>query len=154
MSRWTWVAPVVASVVLLAGCGGSDDTGATSPTDRGTSAEAATTELTLPAEASGRCMPPSVENLRVQDTAFEGTVTEMTGQEATLEVSKMYAGPPVDSVTVSVPGQDLTDLVLAVDLQQGQTYLISSLEGEVSVCGLSGPKDELLAGLYDEAYAS
>ena len=99
-------------------------------------------------------MPPSVENLRVQDTAFEGTVTEMTGQEPTLEVSKMYAGPPVDSVTVSVPGQDLTDLVLAVELQQGETYLISSLEGQVSVCGLSGPKDELLAGLYDEAYAS
>ena len=112
----------------------------------------ATTELTLPAESSGRCMPPSVENLRTLDTAFEGTVTAMTEDEATLEVSKTYAGEAVGSVTVSVPGQDMSDLILAVDFEQGETYLVSSVDGEVSVCGLSGPKDDLLEGLYQEAY--
>ena len=43
--------------------------------------------------------------------------------------------------------------MLAVDFQQGQTYLVSSLDGQVSVCGLSGPKDDLLAELYQQAYA-
>ncbi|HXH78926.1 hypothetical protein [Nocardioides sp.] len=153
MSRWTWVAAVVATGGLLAGCGGADDPGADDQAAGTETVEATATELTLPAESSGRCMPPSVVNLRVQDTAFEGTVTAMTDQEATLEVTKMYAGAPAASVTVDVPGQDMSDLILAVDFQEGQTYLISSLDGEVSVCGLSGPKDELLEGLYQEAYA-
>lgn len=153
MSRWTWVAAVVATGGLLAGCGGADNAGADEQAAGTNTVEGAVTELTLPTESSGRCMPPSVENLRVQDTAFEGTVTGMNDQEATLEVSKMYAGTPTAFVTVDVPGQDMSALVLAVDFQEGQTYLISSLDGEVSVCGLSGPKDELLEGLYQEAYA-
>ncbi|MCW2833280.1 MAG: hypothetical protein JWN68_1233 [Nocardioides sp.] len=151
MSRWTWVAAMVASAGLLGGCGGADDTAADAPGAKETAE--ASTELTLPPDSAGRCMPPSVENLRVQDTAFEGTVTAMTEQEATLEVSRTYAGTPASSVTVSVPGKDMSDLILAVDFQQGQTYLISSLDGQVSVCGLSGPKDALLEGLYQDAYA-
>ena len=40
-----------------------------------------------------------------------------------------------------------------VDFQEGGTYLVSASDGEVSLCGLSAEKDDLLAGLYDEAYA-
>ncbi len=155
MSRSIRVAPVVAIVALLAGCGSADDTRAApataSESARSPSAETVS-ELVVPTAPTGRCMPPNVDNLRSQDTAFEGTVTALTEETATLDVSRTYTGVPGDTVTVAVPGQDATGMLLAVDFEHGQTYLVSSTDGQVSVCGLSGPKDELLAGLYDEAY--
>jgi len=165
MARWTRLATAVVGVVLLAGCGDTDETdetgadGTGGPTaqapasEESPSAESSSVELSVPAAQSGRCMLPNVENLRAQDTAFEGTVTEVVEGNSTLQVSKMYAGQPVETVSLVVPGQDMSDLLLAVDFQEGQTYLVSSLDGQVSVCGLSGPKDELLSGLYQEAYA-
>jgi PBP1b-binding outer membrane lipoprotein LpoB len=157
MTRWTRLATLVGAAALLVGCGGDNDAGAGASRSEAavqtTSVEAAPMALTVPATPTGRCMPPNVENLRVQDTAFEGTVAEVTGASATLDVSQMYTGDEMESVTVSAPSQDMSSLVLAVDFQQGQTYLVSSLDGQVSVCGLSGPRDDFLLGLYQEAYA-
>lgn len=154
MSRWTPAPTLVITAVLLAGllgaCGGDDP----EPTSTESTAAAATTlELTLPAAQTGRCMPPSVENLQAQDTAFEGVVTAVAGGTATIDVTQTFKGEEVDTVTVDVPDGDLQDLVLAVDFEQGQTYLVSSLDGQVSVCGLSGQADGLLDDLYQRAYA-
>lgn len=155
MSRWTGVVSLVACAVLVAGCGGSDDGGAGdeggATPDSAPSTESV--ELTLPAAESGRCMPPNVENLQAQDAAFEGTVSDLVDGTVTLQVDQTFKGPEVETVTVAAPAADLSDLILAVDFKQGDTYLVSSLDGQVSLCGLSAPKDELLAGLYDEAYS-
>lgn len=149
MSRWTpnLAATAVLLAGLLAGCGGAADTG-----DAAATTEPTTLELTVPAAQTGRCMPPNVDNLKAQDTAFEGVVTAVADGTATLEVTESLKGADVDTVTVSAPSQDLQDLLLAVDFEEGGTYLVSSLDGEVSVCGLSGPRDDLLADLYQQAY--
>jgi hypothetical protein len=151
MSRLTTAAALAATAVLLAGCGGGD--GSDESPDASSPA-AANVELTAPAEQSGRCMPPNVENLQAQDTAFEGVVTTVAVGDgtATLEVTQSFKGDEADTVTVTAPSQDLQDLLLAVDFEEGETYLVSSLDGQLSVCGLSGRKDDLLAELYQQAY--
>ena len=152
MSRWTWVATAVAGAALV-GCSSGGDTAATPGDDTaGQRATMEVLELTLPAASSGRCMAPSVENLLAQDAAFEGTVTDVVDGTATLEVADMYTGSEVDTVTVTTAAQDLSGLVPTVDFQPGRTYLVSSIDGQVSMCGLSGPKDEMLTSLYQEAY--
>ena len=149
MSRWTPTLGATAVLLggLLAGCGGAADTG-----DAATTTEPTTLDLTVPAASTGRCMPPNVDNLRAQDTAFEGVVTAVADGTATLDVTDSLKGADVDTATVTAPSQDLQDLLLAVDFEEGGTYLVSSLDGEVSVCGLSGPRDDLLADLYQQAY--
>ena len=152
MSRWTPAPPLAVTAVLLAGllggCGGEDPEPA--PGDAVSTHEAASLQLTVPAARTGRCMVPSVANLQAQDTAFEGVVTAVTDGTATLDVTQSFKGEEVDTATVAAPSQDL---LLAVDFEEGQTYLVSSLDGEVSVCGLSARKDDLLADLYQQAYA-
>ena len=150
MSRWTPNHVVIAVLLgsLLAGCGGAADTGVAASTTQPT-----TLELTVPAAQTGRCMPPNVDNLKAQDTAFEGVVTAVADGTATLSVEEGFKGIDAGTVNVAAPSQDLQDLLLAVDFEEGQTYLVSSLDGEVSVCGLSGPKDDLLTDLYQQAYA-
>ena len=98
-------------------------------------------------------MMPNVDNLTAQDTAFEGVVTALADGTATLDVTESFKGDPTTVAHVSAPSQDLQDLLIAVDFREGQTYLVSSLDGEVSLCGLSGPKDDQLAELYQQAYA-
>ncbi|MEO5662562.1 MAG: hypothetical protein ABIR39_04690 [Nocardioides sp.] len=152
MSRWTLAATVVLVGGLLAGCGSAADPEAGEGAS--TTTEPTTLELTVPAEAAGRCMPPNVDNLQAQDTAFEGVVTAVADGTATLDVTESLKGADgVGTATVAAPDADLQALLIAVDFQQGETYLVSSLDGEVSVCGLSGPKDDLLTGLYAEAYS-
>ena len=165
MARWTTAPTLLVTAVLLggvlAGCGGSDDstdsdgdTGSDTTSESTPTTEAATSlELTVPAAQTGRCMAPNVDNLEAQDTAFEGVVTTAADGTATLDVTQSFKGDDVDTVTVKAPSADLAGLVLAVDFQQGQTYLVSSLDGQVSVCGLSAVKDDLLADLYQQAYA-
>ncbi|UUZ57786.1 hypothetical protein [Nocardioides sp. B-3] len=146
----TTVAALAATAVLLAGCGGSNE--ATGSSDGTTPTDGPNIELTVPAARAGRCMPPSVENLQARDTAFEGIVEEVSDGTATLLVPDGYKGVTTGTVTVSAPSQNLRDLLLAVDFEEGETYLVSSLDGRVSVCGLSGPRDDLLADLYQRAY--
>ncbi|WP_107705749.1 hypothetical protein [Nocardioides allogilvus] len=151
MSRSATAATLVVTAVLLAGCGGGE---ATDASDGTTPTDAPNIELTVPAAQTGRCMPPNVDNLRAQDAAFEGVVDEVSDGTATLDVTETFKGQDAEVAHVSAPSQDLQDLLLAVDFRVGETYLVSSLDGQVSVCGLSGPKDDLLADLYQQAYTS
>lgn len=147
MTRWHMTVAALVAAGSLAGCGSYEADSA------GTQAAPDPSRLTVPAAPAGRCMAPNVDSLRAQDSAFEGVVTEVTDGSATLDVVHTYKGEAVSTVEVAVPDPDLRDLVLAVGFEQGQTYLVSSSDGEVSVCGLSGPKDDMLADLYAEAYA-
>ena len=154
MSHWTSAPTLAVTAVLLggllAGCGAGDDTAPSGDTSPAPSS----LELTVPAAQTGRCMVPNIENLQAQDTAFEGVVTAVADGTATLDVTQSYKGEKAETAQVAAPATELQDLLLAVEFKQGQTYLVSSLDGQVSVCGLSAPKDELLADLYQQAYAS
>lgn len=146
---------VLAGALLLGGCGrdvdGPDPSTEVTPV---TSAGGSVTSLEVTPIGDGvRCAAPSVELLQTQDTAFEGTVTEVGDGEATLEVDTWYVGEGTEQVRVSTPSREIVDLLLAVDFQEGSTYLVSASDGQVSLCGLSAEKDELLTDLYEKAYA-
>ncbi|KRF35165.1 hypothetical protein [Nocardioides sp. Soil805] len=149
-------ATVLTGALLLAGCGqGVDGPDPSTEVTPVTSDGGSVTSLEAAPTGEGvRCAVPSVESLRAQDTAFEGTVTEVGDGTATLDVDRWYAGDEeTDQVRVSSSSREIVDLLLAVDFQEGGTYLVSATDGEVSLCGLSAAKDELLSGLYDEAFA-
>ena len=172
-SRLTWLV-TAAALVLIAGVGafalidrGDDDVPAAgagsseSPLDPSSGAGATsspdtgdTTVLSAPAGVgSGRCAVPSAEVLSRQTVAFDGTVTDISDGLVTLTPTMFYAGEPAAEVQVQAPPQVLRDLILAVDFEVGQRYLVSAVEGEVSVCGYSAPWSPELEQLYVEAFA-
>lgn len=156
----TMVAAAILMCATLAGCGGesrSTQTSSADPTTESVEAETSdATPLALVADAppAGRCMVPTAEALATQDTAFEGTVTSLADGTATLEVEHWFTGDSAaDTVTVSTPSEQLQDLLVAVDFQEGQTYLVSSLGGRVSLCGFTAESSPRLEALYEEAFA-
>ena len=150
--------PVVAAalVVVLSGCGSDDDTAATTePTateSPSTSTSDETLALTADGSTAGKCAMPSAEILSTFDTAFEGTVTSVDGGTATLEVAQWYAGGDASTVTVEAPSKALEDLLMAVDFQEGRTYLVSADNDRVTLCGFTAETSPELEALYVEAY--
>jgi hypothetical protein len=148
-------------VLVLSGCGSEDDTSATdgaSPdegTSESTSSESASGEplaLTADGSTAGKCAMPSAEVLSGFDTAFEGTVTSVEDGTATLEVDQWYAGGEASTVTVEAPGGSLDDLLMAVDFQEGQTYLVSADGDRVTLCGFTAETSPELEAMYTEAF--
>ena len=155
--RSVLVVPVlVASMAGLAGCGG-DDSGAngseetTSSPDNGAGSD--TLALTADGAAAGKCAVPSAEVLATFDTAFAGTVTSLDDGAATLEVDEWYAGDEASTVTVQSPSKDLADLLMAVEFQQGKSYLVSAKGDRVTLCGFTAEQSPELQAMYDEAFA-
>ena len=58
-----------------------------------------------------------------------------------------------DTVTVQAPSKDLQDLLMAVDFEEGRTYLVSATDTRVTLCGFTAEKTPELEALYDEAFA-
>ena len=151
-------AAVTALVLTLAGCASADDDAApTEPTASETPSETdpasdGTLALTADDSAAGKCAMPSAEVLSTFDTAFEGTVTSVEGGTATLEVDQWYAGGDASTVTVEAPSKALEDLLLAVDFQEGQTYLVSADGDRVTLCGFTAETTPELEALYAEAF--
>ena len=139
-------------VLVLSGCGSEDDTTAT---DGASPSESATSEplaLTADGSTAGKCAMPSAEVLSTFDTAFEGTVTSVEDGTATLEVDQWYAGGEASTVTVEAPGGSLDDLLMAVDFQAGQTYLVSADGDRVTLCGFTAETSPELEAMYAEAF--
>lgn len=171
-SRLRHLVLAITATFALASCaqgsdGGADTAadGATTPTasestsdpasDPAAGSSAPVVELTADPSAAGKCALPSAETLAGFDTAFEGTVTSLDDGTATLAVDQWYAGGDgASSVTVTTPSKALGDLLMAVDFQADQTYLVSATDGRVTLCGFSGEKSAELEGLYQAAYAS
>ena len=149
----TWLV-AAAAVLLIAGAGAfglmKHDSG--TPAPGSTTADSTVTELSAPAATSAKCMVPSAAVLGQASLAFEGTVQEVTDDQVVLDPTNFYAGDVTDLVTVSASTADLQALVGAVDFQEGRTYLVSATDGQVSLCGLSGPYSADLAALYQEAF--
>ncbi len=159
--RTTHLLPAAAAVLLLAlaGCGEEgnptdrEDSPAEQSSDTG-DAGAGTLALTADGSTAGKCAVPSAETLATFDTAFEGTVTSMDDGTATLSVDEWYAGDEASTVTVVAPSKALEDLLMAVDFQEGRTYLVSADGDRVTLCGFTAETSPELEALYAEAFAS
>lgn len=163
----TWL--VAAAAVLLIAAGGAfalvggDDGPVTPPTagsSSGASAdgpegEVTTTDLTLPGGAPARCMVPSADTLAGAAYAVDAEVTAVEAGTATLEPTTWFAGEETDRVEVAAGSADLAALIGAPEFAVGQRYLVAGNEqGQVMVCGFSGPYDDRLAQLYAEAFGT
>ncbi|NYE37099.1 hypothetical protein F4692_002232 [Nocardioides cavernae] len=163
--RTTRLLPAAAAVLLLAlaGCGGQDDTADTasdtSSADTSSSDDSAgstpdeTLALTADGSVAGKCAMPSADTLATFDTAFEGTVTSVDAGTVTLSVDEWYAGDEAATVTVEAPSKELEDLLLAVDFQEGRTYLVSATDDRVTLCGFTAETSPELQAMYVEAFA-
>ncbi len=144
---------LVVALLMTAGlsaCGQETDTPA--PVDK---PSAATVELTADSSSAGKCAVPNAETLAGFDTAFEGTVTSLSEGTATLAVEEWFTGgDDAETVTVTTPSNDLQDLLMAVDFKADQTYLVSSTDGRVTLCGFSGEKTAELEEIYQSAFPS
>ena len=145
----TWLVAAVAVLLIAGGAvfalvragggGGAGDTPVAGPAGS-PSTTATTTELTAPAaRGAARCLPPNARTLRGQDLALDATAADVTDRAVTLVPRRFYAGTPTDEVIVRAAPAQLSALVGAVRFREGERYLVSASEGEVSVCGLAPP---------------
>lgn len=114
-----------------------------------------TTELTFAGAAvTGRCLPPdaSPQVVAAQTTVFDGTVESISGRMVTLTPTRWYAGDETDRVVVRAPGAELEALLSAVSFEEGGRYLVAATDGQVTVCGFTGPYTDQLASVYEQAF--
>lgn len=147
------LAAVIGTLATLAACGGGADPGTTEEPAHTSTSPAAATELTLPSSAPGRCLPPNVRTLRLQDIAFEGTVVEVSDDAVTLAASRWYEGEETDRVVVTPPSAAMVELGYGVAFEEGATYLVSASDGQVTLCGFTAESSAELERLYEKAYA-
>jgi hypothetical protein len=148
------IALLAVLVLLLGACGqdGDDDAGRSGGSDETSSQADEPVTLSLPESSDARCMMVGPEVLAQMDTAFEGTVTAIEGDQVTLEVDRWFTGG--DTGTVVVTQQDTAISVPVVEFEEGGTYLVSATDGVVSMCGFSAESSPDLAAVYEEAFGS
>lgn len=161
MSRLRTTLVTLVALAGLAACGAEEDVSSsadepaaqpTSETTGSTEAADGTLALTADGSVAGKCAVPSAEVLATFDTAFAGTVTSLEGGTATVQVDEWYAGDEAATVTVEAPSQDLQDLLMTVDFEEGKTYLVSATDDRVTLCGFTAEESPELQALYDEAF--
>lgn len=152
-SPLTWLV-AAAAVLLIAAAGMFSLVGGDDPvTPPAAAPEPTSTTLTVPAGAPGRCMVPNAQALSNAAYAVDAEVVSVSGGTAVLEPTEWYAGEPTDRLEVEAGSSDLQALIGAPEFEEGQRFLVAgSGEGQVMVCGFSGPYDTELADLYAEAF--
>ncbi|MGH3361095.1 MAG: hypothetical protein ACRDOM_01430 [Nocardioides sp.] len=156
-SPLTWFV-AAAAVVVIVGVGAfvlwDRDTAGNPVPPIGESDDQTVIELTAPAEAAFRCMPPTAKRLSDgAEYAFDGTVSEVDDGVATVEPTRWYAGEQVQLVRIKSPSEDPAALHGMFTFKEGERYLVSSHDGtQVSVCGFSGPYGQQLARLFEKAF--
>lgn len=158
-SPLTWLV-AAAAVVLIVAAGlltfvdlGGDPSVPTAG-DR-PSADPTVTELTMPGATAGRCMLPDAELLAGAAYAVDAEAVSIADGLVTLETNQWYAGAETDQVEVDQSSADMGALVGATQFEEGQRYLVAGTDdGQVMVCGFSGPYTAELAALYSQAFGS
>jgi hypothetical protein len=79
--------------------------------------------------------------------AFRGTVVDVSADSVTLDVASWYRGGGADRVVVSTAGMPSPALD-GVTFEQGGDYLVTAADGQVGVCGMSGPWSAELEAIY------
>lgn len=102
------------------------------------------------------CLAFSEDALGLAPIAFDGTVTDISGDRVTLEVERWYRGGTDDTVEVTAPEQIGVALHGAVGFVEGERYLLSgeSADGrfQPSVCGFSVVYSEDMAAAFERAF--
>jgi len=161
-SPLTWLV-AAAAVVLIAAAGAftftdrGDDP--TTPPTAGSEPSAeptpSVTDLTMPGAAPGRCMVPNAELLSGAAYAVDAEAVSIAGGVVTLEATEWFAGDPTGLVRVDQGSADMQALIGATGFEEGERYLVAGTDnGQVMVCGFSGPYAAELAALYSEAFGS
>ncbi len=101
------------------------------------------------------CLPVTDFTPDPTSQAFAGTVTAAEGNTVTLEVDQWYTGDadqPAEVVLAA--GTDVPVALDGVDFVVGERYLVTTLAGEVLICGVSAPATPDLEALYAQWYGS
>ncbi len=170
-SRLTWIVGAAAAAVIVGGVGfavlgGDDDPGpgAASGSPAVVSSDGpapdpsevpSVTDLTVSGSgSSAKCLTPEAapQVVSSQTLVVDATVQSISGGVVTLEPTRFYAGEETDLVTVSEPSGDLQLLLSGVEFEEGGRYLVSATDGQVTLCGFSGPYSQRLADVYDGAF--
>ena len=168
--RLTWLVAAAAAAaiagvggVALNGLSGDEPTAPTAreSTDPGPAAQppagaeaplaGQTTELTV-ADPQARCQVPTPALLAQYTQAFQGEVTAVEGDSVTLTATGVCAGDVGETVQVTAPAESISALVRSADFQVGQSYYVAAWEGQVSLCGYSGPATGTVAELWQKAF--
>ncbi|MCZ4500401.1 MAG: hypothetical protein JWQ74_2956 [Marmoricola sp.] len=153
----TGVGLLVAAAVVIgfAVTRGDDDPGSAGPSaTAGTTAPRtpSITELGTARAVAAKCMAPTAAMAQSQPFAFEGRVTTIENGLVTLEPTRFFVGAKTDLVTVNEPDQAMSES--PVPFEVGEAYIVGATEGQVSICGLSGPATPRLRALYEQAFSS
>ncbi|MEX2293382.1 MAG: hypothetical protein WD691_06295 [Acidimicrobiales bacterium] len=104
----------------------------------------------------GMCMQLTPEVLAPVDLAFDGTVTQIDGEQVTLAVSTWFKGGESDDVVVTQDKEATEAQMIELDgiqLEEGHRYLVTATGGLVNGCGFSGEYSEELHDIFSEAFA-
>jgi hypothetical protein len=111
----------------------------------------------LPGADAGDADVFARHRLRPRPTAqaFAGTVTGVDAAGVTMDVDRWYTttGEQADVVSLTA-GTDVSVALDGVEFVVGERYLVTVLDGEVQICGISAPATPELEGLYDQRYGS
>jgi hypothetical protein len=148
--RWWWLGAAAAAIAVLA-------VGGALLANRGGSSDEQAVTFQLPGADASMQMCLAVTDY-VPDPAaqaFAGTVTAVDAAGVTLDVDHWYTttGDQAGVVTLTA-GTDVSVALDGVEFVEGQRYLVTVLNGEVQICGVSAPATPELEALYDQWYGS
>ena len=102
------------------------------------------------------CMVFEPSQLAGVEVAFGGTVTEITGDQASgstirIEVDRWFRGGDSDVVDLTVPA-GFTAALDGVDFVVGNRYLVTAVDGVVTSCGSSGPATPEFEQIFTDVF--
>jgi hypothetical protein len=167
--RW-WLVGAGAAAVVALGVGGvmlaTDDDGSeeaavpsTAPPTAPATPPAVTPAVSfqLPGADASMQMCLAVTEYIPDPTAeaFAGTVTGIDGTTVTMDVDRWYTDTGEQADVVSLTGgTDVSVALDGVEFVVGQPYLVTAVNGEVQICGVSAPAAPDLEALYEQWYGS
>jgi hypothetical protein len=163
--RW-WLVGAGAAAAIALGVGGvmlamDDDRSeqATAPSTAASTPPAATPAVSfqLPGADASMQMCLAVTEYVPDPTAqaFAGTVTAIDGSTVTMDVDRWYTDTGEQAEVVNLTGgTDVSVALDGVDFIVGQQYLVTAVNGEVQICGVSAPTAPDLEALYEQWYGS
>lgn len=97
------------------------------------------------------CLPFSVDVLDDMEVAFEGTVTNVDGDQLTLDVVTWYRGGDSEQVQITAP-LGMEALIGGIPFEVGGDYLVSASNGVVSYCGYTGVATPEFRAAFERAF--